>query len=449
MLPASSLILVASANPSSWHRVKEALAGSFTVAFAVDLQGTLDLLQRHRPAALVLGPKLLDASLEQAFARLGGKDTPVLVILGADGDDSSPYAAAAACLQEHEVKASLLGVIQRLLGGRPGNARDEEIDEEMVVGGSEEMRRLVDTARSVAPLDVDILLEGETGTGKEVLARWIHQVSHRARGPFETVDLPAVPAELFESILFGHERGSFTGAVTPTQGKFQRARKGTLFLDEIASLKLELQPKLLRAIQHKQVESVGGTGPTPCDVRIIAATNLDLARAVKRGEFRADLYYRLNVVTLRLSPLRERKQDIPQLVQRFSRKHARRLGCPEPAISDEMLGSLVAHDWPGNIRELEHWVQRAVVLGRCGPLRPQELLPEAAEEPAEEGSVCFGRCTHSLEQIEQMYIERVLELADGNQSKAAQLLQIDRKTLRAKLQKYAEQGSTAVLRSVS
>jgi DNA-binding NtrC family response regulator len=171
---------------------------------------------------------------------------------------------------------------------------------------------------------------------------------------------------------------------------------------------------------------------------------------VKRGEFRADLYYRLNVVTLRLVPLRERKQDIPQLAQLFARKHARRLRCPEPAISDEVLGALAGYDWPGNIRELEHWAQRAVVLGRCGPLRPEDLLPRAVEEPSEEeAAVCFGGCTHSLEQIEQMYIEQVLELTEGNQSRAAQLLQIDRKTLRAKLQRYAEQASGTALRSVS
>ena len=446
----SSLVLVAGANPSSWHRVKAALSGSLTVAFSVDLPGTLDVLQRHRPAALVLSSRLLDASVEQAIQRVREQDSAVPVLLLTREEQAEPSAERAdACLDEQRIADCLLAVLQNLLRrGRPagaGAARELEADGGMVLGRSPAMVKLMQIARRVATIDVDVLITGETGTGKEVLARWLHGASCRSARPFVPVDLPAIPETLFESILFGHERGSFTGAVSPHQGKFQRAEGGTLFLDEISSLKLELQPKLLRAIQGREIESVGAAGPTPCDVRVVAASNEDLGRAVKRGAFRADLFHRLQVIVLALPPLRERREDIPELVRFLVRRHAERFELPAPLVATETMRALQGHSWPGNIRELEHCVQRAILLSQGGYLELEHLLPPAGAQAGDEAA--FGDCSWSLAEMEQRYIERVMELTEGNQSRAAQLLQIDRKTLRAKLQRYAEQPG--VLQSVS
>jgi len=284
------------------------------------------------------------------------------------------------------------------------------------------------------------LITGESGTGKEVLARWIHCASRRAEGPFESVDLPSVPVELFESILFGHERGSFTGAVAPNEGKFQRAHDGTLFLDEISSLKLELQPKLLRAIQEKQVECVGGKKLLPCNARIIAATNVDLEEAVSRGEFRSDLLYRLNVITLETVPLRERAADIPALLDFFVAKYAKRFERRVPQISRSSVERLKQHHWPGNIRELENRAQRALLLARSDTLEPDDFFePTRRRTAAVAGEIDFGSCDRSLAEVERLYIESVLRSTEGNQSRAAQTLQITRKTLRNKLQSDPEQ----------
>jgi DNA-binding NtrC family response regulator len=307
----------------------------------------------------------------------------------------------------------------------------------MVFGQSPAVLSLLEDARRIAPVDVTVLITGESGTGKEVLARYIHCCSHRARGPFEAVDLPSIPDALFESILFGHERGAFTGAVAPSEGKVLRAQHGTLFLDEISSLNLELQPKLLRVIQEKRVECVGGRRSVDCDVRIIAATNTDLEAGTRRGEFRPDLYYRLNVITLNLLPLRERREDIPALLEFFLDRYAREYRRPLPEVSAGALEALRSYDWPGNIRELENRAQRALLLGRAPRLKAEDFFGPV--QPAtDDASIQFGDCCHSMAEMERLYINQVLRKTAGNLSQAAQILRITRKTLRSKLQGSVE-----------
>jgi DNA-binding NtrC family response regulator len=472
-----SLILVASSTPSTWKRVKEALEGRFAVSYSVDLGGTLDVVQRHRPALVVVCPQLLDATVDELLPHLRehAPDTPCIAITSS-GPGGTPQLLADACLPEHRVAGSLSKVVHELLDHHvsAGPARERvrgrletprprvgalaldvgtpsalsELPEyrEMVIGDNPRVQAIVEDARRVAPVDVNVLITGESGTGKEVLARYIHCLSGRARGPFEPVDLPSIPSDLFESILFGHERGSFTGAVAQSEGKFLRARRGTLFLDEISSLRLDLQPKLLRVIQEKNVECVGGRGRIPCDVRIIAATNVDLEEAVRRGAFRSDLFYRLSVITLDLVPLRQRREDIPALLDFFLERYAREYARELPGLSTSALDALQGHDWPGNIRELENRAQRALLLCRSGRLEAGDFFrelrgPASGERPAsldaEAGAFSFGDCDHSIAEVEQAYINRVMEKTEGNQSRAAQILQISRKTLRSKLQLYA------------
>src|SRR6266849_3319455 len=240
---------------------------------------------------------------------------------------------------------------------RPSNA---------IIGERRGLRHVCDAVRMVAPEDTAVLISGETGTGKELIARAIHEESARIRAPYIKVNCGAIPAGLLESELFGHERGAFTGALTQTIGRFQHAHTGTLFLDEIGDLPLELQPKLLRVLQEQEFERVGSNRTIRVDVRIVAATNQNLRQMVRERRFRADLFYRLNVFPIALPPLRERAEDIPLLVQHFVRMFASRMNKEVSHISEEAMEALRHHDWPGNIRELQNVIERAVILS-AGP----------------------------------------------------------------------------------
>jgi len=253
-----------------------------------------------------------------------------------------------------------------------------------LIGSSAKFRALLDEINMVAPVDSAVLVQGETGTGKEVIAQAIHEASPRRQNRFVALNCAAIPAALLESELFGHERGAFTGAVAQTMGRFQAADRGTLFLDEIGDLPLELQPKLLRVLQEKQLERLGGGRTFQVDVRVIAATNQDLWGMVQERKFRADLYYRLNVFPITLPPLREREDDIPLLVEHFVRTFAKRQGKSIDRIPDEVMGVLKRHGWPGNIRELQNVIERAVIM-TTGPVlnRPttKHLTQEVGSAP--------------------------------------------------------------------
>src|ERR1700736_5610267 len=231
-----------------------------------------------------------------------------------------------------------------------------------IIGNSAALRRVLGIARIVAPTDSTVLINGETGTGKELIAEAIHKWSGRSNGPFVKVNCAAIPAGLLESELFGHERGAYTGAFTRTIGRFERANRGTLFLDEVGDLPLELQPKLLRVMQERQLERLGGAAPIHTDVRVICATHRNLVEMVDRREFRADLFYRLSVFPIELPPLRERPDDVRLLVQHFATVYAARMNKEITAISEEFMTALVRHAWPGNIRELQNFIERSVIL---------------------------------------------------------------------------------------
>jgi transcriptional regulator with GAF, ATPase, and Fis domain len=299
-----------------------------------------------------------------------------------------------------------------------------------LIGSSASFRALLEDVQVVAPTDCTVLIQGETGTGKEVIAQAIHEASPRRQHRFVAVNCAALPAALLESELFGHERGAFTGAVAQRLGRFQAADRGTLFLDEIGELPIELQPKLLRAIQEREVERLGCSHATRVDVRIVAATNQNLEQMVSERRFRMDLYYRLKVFPLTLPPLRERIGDIPLLVDHFVRSYARRQGKSIEFVSDEVMAAIETYSWPGNIRELQNFIERSVILTK-GP---------ALQAPTEglERNDCFAHELCTLADADRVHIIGALRETHwvvGGKSGAASRLGLNRTTLIAKMQK--------------
>jgi transcriptional regulator with PAS, ATPase and Fis domain len=296
------------------------------------------------------------------------------------------------------------------------------------------MQEVFELIRRVADSPSNLLITGESGTGKELVAKAIHYNSDRRDRPFVAVNSAAIPEQLLESELFGHMRGAFTDAKADRPGLFEEAQKGTLFLDEISELPLMLQAKLLRAIQEREIRRVGSTKSIPVDVRIIAATNLSLADEVKAKHFREDLYYRLNVIEIRLPPLRDRRDDIPLLVENFLHKCAKANRKPLQGVSESSLALLIDYSWPGNVRELENIIERAVTLARGEKIMPEDL-PATVQGSRGDRRVLDDAAerTLPLQEVEWEYIKKILEKTGGNKYQAAQALGIDRKTLYRKL----------------
>lgn len=303
-----------------------------------------------------------------------------------------------------------------------------------ILGKSRPMQEVFELIRRVADSPSNLLITGESGTGKELVAKAIHYNSDRRDRPFVAVNSAAIPEQLLESELFGHMRGAFTDAKADRPGLFEEAQKGTLFLDEISELPLMLQAKLLRAIQEREIRRVGSTKSIPVDVRIIAATNLNLADEVKAKHFREDLYYRLNVIEIRLPPLRDRRDDIPLLVENFLHKCAQANRKPLQGISESSLALLIDYSWPGNVRELENIIERAVTLARGEKIMPEDL-PATVQGSRGDRRVLDDAAerTLPLQEVEWEYIKTILEKTGGNKYQAAQALGIDRKTLYRKL----------------
>jgi transcriptional regulator with GAF, ATPase, and Fis domain len=300
-----------------------------------------------------------------------------------------------------------------------------------LIGCSPKFRALLQDVERVGPVDSSVLIQGETGTGKEVIARAIHEASPRRNHHFVALNCAAIPSALLESELFGHERGAFTGASTQTKGRFQMADGGTLFLDEIGDLPLELQPKLLRALQEREFERLGSAQTVRVNVRVVAATNHDLGQLVSKKLFRADLFYRLNVIPIYLPPLRERIQDIPLLTEFFVAKFAASLKKPIDFIPDEVMAVLKAHDWPGNIRELQNFIERAVLFSPGSVLRLPLDLKQAVKQSSESvsGTLADADREHILETLKQT------GWMIGGQDGAANRLGLPRTTLIYKMRK--------------
>ena len=308
-----------------------------------------------------------------------------------------------------------------------------------LTGESEPITALKEMIDIVAPTNAWILIMGENGTGKELVARSIHRKSKRANRPFIEVNCAAIPEELIESELFGHEKGAFTGATAAKRGKFDLAHEGTIFLDEVADMSLKAPAKILRILQEKKFERVGGTKPISMDVRVLAATNKELEREMESGRFRQDLYYRLNVIPLVVPPLRERKEDIPVLVKRFLKDFAQREGEIEKTITDDALALFQDHDWPGNVRELKNFTERLVIMTPDLTITEKEI-PSLEKEIHGEGAEELLKMADSYREakidFEKSFIARKLQEFDGNISKTAEAIGLERSNLHRKIKAY-------------
>ena len=311
-----------------------------------------------------------------------------------------------------------------------------------VAARSPKMQEVLATVERVAPTNATVLLGGESGVGKDLIARAIHEKSRRARGPFVKINSTAIPENLLESELFGYERGAFTGAVASKPGKFELADKGTLFLDEIGDVPPATQVKLLRVLQEREFERLGGTKTVKVDVRLIAATNRDLREALEQGTFREDLYYRLNVVPIDIAPLRERREDIPELVNIFIARFAGDSGKPVDGISPDAMRILTNYHWPGNVRELQNIIERACALAKETTIEATDIHLDTRPAKAGNGANKFLPDGLTLEQWEDEMIQEALRRANGNKSQAARLLGLSRNALRYRLSKIgiADEG---------
>jgi DNA-binding NtrC family response regulator len=322
--------------------------------------------------------------------------------------------------------------------------RDKTTSIARPIGKSKRFLDVLKLAEHVAPTDSTVLIQGESGTGKEVIARYIHNLSSRNDGPFMSINCGALPENLLESELFGHVKGSFTGAVRDKQGLFAAARGGSFFLDEVGEMPASLQVKLLRVLQEREAIPVGATEAIPVDVRIIAATNRELEEEIRRGNFRSDLFYRLNVIAINLPPLRERRDDLLLLIEALLQNLATETGTEPKALAAEALDAVMVYEWPGNVRELENALEHAQVLTR-GSLIEAASLPERITKRRKEPLVAERSYRNpTLEVIERAYIMWVLQAEGGNKTRAAEVLGIDPSTLYRKLSRYEEQVEVKV-----
>jgi DNA-binding NtrC family response regulator len=386
--------------------------------------------------------------LSRILARAGFE-----VETAADGREAAMKRGAADYLTKPFEKDELLLVIDKVIRQRRledevvslhGALRDRA-SLRNIVGASEAMQAVFSLIERVAFADVPVLITGESGTGKELVARAVHELGRRAAGPFVALNCGAVPETLLESEFFGHERGAFTGAVRSHAGRFEQADGGTLFLDEIGTMRVDLQAKLLRAIQEREIQRLGSTQPRRVDVRILAATGEDLEEAIRRKTFREDLYYRLNVVPIRLPPLRERREDVPLLVEHFLRAASTRFARDAPRVSAAVLARLQDHAWPGNVRELENCMERMLILSRGGELTLADLPPGLRDgaAPGVDGSGGFELPADGvrLSDLERDLIRQALSRSRGQLRPAARLLGISYKTLQYRIRKHGLEPS--------
>jgi len=425
---------------------KMAMDKGATVTHAENSEQALAVLRSGRGADLLMVDVAID--IRELVQRLEAEHIhATIVACGVTNDARAAVAAIHAGAKEYIPLPPDPELIAAVLAAVADDRRD-------LIYRDDAMAQVIKLAQQIAGSDASVLITGESGTGKEVLARYLHGRSTRAKKPFIAVNCAAVPENLLESELFGHEKGSFTGALARRIGKFEEANGGTLLLDEISEMDVRLQAKLLRAIQERVIDRVGGTRPVPVDIRIIATSNRNLAEAVREGKFREDLLFRLNVVNLKLPPLRQRPADIIELAQYFSKKYAEANGVPVRPLSVEARHALTVNRWPGNVRELENTIHRAVLLssgeeiGVEAILTPEGTRLDQAATPAavQHAAMAAEQVTRNLvgrtvADVERDLILETLKHCLGNRTHAANILGISIRTLRNKLNEYAADGA--------
>ncbi len=371
--------------------------------------------------------------------RASGTSTAV-ILLTAFGTVSEAVQAMQGGACDYLVKPfsfdQLQSAVERVM--QPADTTASKTSKSEIVGNSLALVHALDRARLAAQTDADVLVEAESGTGKELLARFIHETSSRREKPLIAINCAAVPDQLLESELFGHVRGAFTGANLAKAGKFELANGGTLLLDEIGEMPLELQPKLLRVLQEREVERLGDTRTVPVNIRVIATTNVSLQNMVEQGRFRADLYYRLNVIPLTLPPLRERQEDIALLASHFAAKFARQVGRPMAELHPDFLIGLQKHSWPGNARELANFMRRVVAMSNGAPIGVEYLGPEFIKPAATKTTVTTLplQAGTSMRELERQLLETTLQLTGGNRTRAAEMLGVSLRTIRNKIREF-------------
>jgi two-component system, NtrC family, response regulator PilR len=456
-------VLVVEDEPDLRQLIAECLeADGFAVAQALGGADALERLREYAYDGLIVDLRLPDADgmdiLDEALTRF---PTIRAVVITGFGGVSEAVRAIKRGAVDFLIKPFQLAQLSRVLRAaveqrllRQENAElraqlQSRFRFDNIIGCSAAMRSVFSTLELVSPMHSTILIEGETGTGKELIARTIHHNSPRHDQHFVAFNAAAIPEGLVEAELFGHVKGAFTGAIQTRTGRFELAHRGTLFIDEVSSISLPLQAKLLRALQERQIERLGDSRPVKFDIRIIAATNVDLRRMVKEGSFREDLYYRLNVIPVRLPPLRDRKDDLPLLSQHFVRRSCEANGLPAKTLTQETLRALMNYSWPGNIRQLENAVEHAVAMSGTGTELGVPQLPDEIRRPLESHAMPSMTIPDEginfvsvISQLERDLIVRCLEKTGGNKRQAARLLQLSRTTLIDKLRRFKVGGDT-------
>ncbi|HEU5465964.1 MAG TPA: sigma-54 dependent transcriptional regulator [Gemmatimonadales bacterium] len=423
----------------------------FDVTTAQGGKAGLEALKAHAPDIVLTDVRMPQVTGIDILAAVRQQDpeTPVILMTAQASLQTAIQAVnegAFYYIQKPFSNDDMVAICRRAADYRNLRAENKQLKQEIrrrersglvkPLGKSRPFSDVMRLAEQVAPTESTVLIQGESGTGKEVIARYIHELSARSEGPFLSLNCGALPESLLESELFGHVKGSFTGAVRDKQGLFAAARGGTFFLDEIGEMSPATQVKLLRVLQEREAIPVGGTEAVPLDVRVVAATNRDLEEEIKRGRFRTDLFYRLNVIAIHLPPLRDRRDDIPIFVDAFLKRIAKEHGEEPKSLAPDALEVIMAYDWPGNVRELENALERAVVLVKANLIPLSAIPTKVTERKAEPLVTEEVRTNPTLDVIEQAYITWVLNAEGGNKTRAAEVLGIDPSTLYRKLSKY-------------
>ena len=421
----------------------------FKVHLADTAKEALRLIEKISPEAVITEVQLRDMNGLDLLENLKNKyiSIPVILMTGG-GKVSDAVEAMRKGAEDYLLKPFAVGhleaVIHRALSENPAKGKQKVTSSPVlpfsgsIITQNRRLKEILDLCRKVAASKATVLIRGESGTGKELLARFLHLESSRSQGPFVAVNCASLPETLLESELFGHEKGSFTGAVSRKIGKFELAHRGTILLDEISEMNTFLQAKILRVLQENEVDRIGGNRPIPIDIRVVATTNRDLPVAIQKGDFREDLFYRLNVIDIHLPPLRERKEDVEILAHHFLNKFATEYHRPVRNISEATMAWLKEQEWRGNVRELKNALERAVLIASQSILGIQDFGAPAPAEPISEPIIrAESLC---LREMEQKFIMGALEKTQGNRTHAAKILGISIRTLRNKLNEYKQGG---------